>query len=72
MDHPSCFELDDEKCEEQSKEKISYQQEIAGPDICRVSAQKGSPPLSSRPWCWCANIADVLLDGSLTHLKTQY
>jgi hypothetical protein len=72
LDHPSCFERDDEKCEERSKEEISHLQEIAGPESCRVMVQKGRPPLSSRPWCWCANISDVLLDGSLTRMKTQF
>ena len=40
MDHPSCLEFDEEECEERSKEEIGHLQEVAGPDICRVIAQK--------------------------------
>ena len=32
--------------------------------------QKGCPPLSS--WLGCTNISDVLLDGTLTHMHTQF
>ena len=70
MDYPSCLELDHEERKERSKEEITYLQEIAGPDICRMIAQKGRPSLSS--WLGCANSSDVLLDGTLAHMKTQF
>ena len=47
VDHLSCLEFDDEEGEERSKEEISHLQEIAGPNLCGVIAQKGLPPLSS-------------------------
>jgi len=46
-----------EERKERSKEEIAHLQEVAGPDICRLIAQKGSPSLSS--WLGCANSSDV-------------
>ena len=43
---------------------------VASPDIFRVIAQKGRPLLSS--WLVCVNVFDVLLDGTLTHVNTQF
>jgi hypothetical protein len=70
MDHPSCLEFDDEEGEERPKEEISHLQEVAGPDICRMIAQKGRPFLPS--WLGRTNSFDVLLDGSLAHMDTQF
>ncbi len=70
MDHPSCLEFDEEECEERSKEEIRHLQEVAGPDIYRVIAQKGRPFLPS--WLGWANASDVLVDGLLAHMKTQF
>jgi hypothetical protein len=64
------FPFDEEECEERSKEEIRHLQEVAGPDICRVIAQKGRPFLP--PWLGWANASHVLLDGSLAHMKTQF
>ena len=70
MDHPSCLELDNEEGEERSKEEISHLQEVAGPDICRVIAQKGRPLLSSG--LQGANVPHVLLNGPLAHVNVQF
>jgi len=70
MDHPPCLELDEEEREERSKEEIAHLQEIAGPDICCVIVQKGSPPLSSR--LQEANVPHVFLNGPLAHLSVQF
>jgi hypothetical protein len=70
MNHPSCLEFDNEEGEERSKEEISHLQEVAGPDICRVIAQKGHPLLSSG--LVCANLPHVLLNGPLAHVNVQF
>jgi hypothetical protein len=69
MDYPSCLEFDEEERKERSKEEVAHLQEVASPDLCRLIAQKGSPSLSS--WLGCANVSDVLLDGSLAHINAQ-
>jgi hypothetical protein len=43
---------------------------VTGPDICRMMVQKGRPPPS--PWLGRANSSDVLLNGPLAHMKTQF
>jgi len=43
---------------------------VAGPDICRVSAQKGRPLLSSG--LQGANVPHVLLNGPLAHVNVQF
>jgi hypothetical protein len=70
MDHPSCLEFDDEECKERSKEEIRHLQEVAGPDLCGVIAQKGRPFLSS--WLGRANASHVLLDGPLAHMHAEF
>jgi hypothetical protein len=70
MDHPSCLELDDEESEERSKEEISHLQEVAGPDICGMIAQKGRPLLSSGPQG--ANRSHILLNGPLAQVNAQF
>ena len=55
---------------ERPKEEIAHLQEIAGTDICRMIAQKGRPFLPS--WLGCANLSDVLLDGSLAHMHAEF
>jgi hypothetical protein len=70
MDHSSCLELDKEECEERSKEEISHLQEVAGPDICRVIAQKGRPVLSSG--LQDANVPHIHLNSPLAHMNVQF
>ena len=70
MDDPSCLELDNEEGEERSKEEISHLQKVAGPDICRVIAQKGRPLLSSG--LQGANVPHILLNGPLAHVNVQF
>lgn len=70
MDHPSGLELDDEESEERLKEEIRYLQEVAGPNICRVIAQKGRPLLSSG--LQDANRSHILLNGPLAHMNVQF
>src|SRR5260370_38043514 len=70
MDHPSCLELYNEESEERSKEEISHLQEVTGPDICRMIAQKGRPFLPS--WLGRTNSSDVLLDGPLAHVHAEF
>ena len=69
MDHPSRSQFDEEEGKERSKEQIGDLQEVAGPDLVGVCAQKGRPPLAS--WLLGANSSHVLLDRALTHVKAQ-
>ena len=57
MNHPSCLDLDHEEGEERSKEEISHLQEVAGPDICRVIAQRRS----STSVLWAAGVRTCLI-----------
>jgi hypothetical protein len=70
MDHPSRLEFDDEEGKEWPKEKVSHLQEVTGPDVRRVIAQKRAPLLPS--WRLCTNRPHVLLDGALTHAEVQF
>jgi len=40
MNHAPCFELDDEKSKEGSKEEIGHLQDVTRPDVCRVVVQE--------------------------------
>jgi len=66
MDHPSRLQEGEEEGEERSKQEISDLQEVAGPDVGSVVAEKRAPLLTS--WRLCANSSHVLLDGALADL----
>ena len=70
MDHPSRFQFYYEEGKERPKEQIGDLEEVAGPDLCGVSAEKRAPLLLS--WLLCANRPHVLLNGALTHPKAQF
>jgi len=70
MDHSSRLQFDEEERKEWSKEEIGDLDEIAGPDLSCVVAQKGRPRLAS--WLLGANCPHVLLDGALAHPKAQF
>ena len=70
VDHAPRTEFDDDEREEWLKEEICNQQEVAGPDLCCVIAQKGRPLLSS--WLVCAKLSHILLDGSLADTNAQF
>jgi len=59
-----------EEGKERPKEKVSHLQEVTGPDIRRVIAEKRAPLLTS--WLVGANRPHVLLDGALTHVSPQF
>ena len=66
----ACLEIDEEEGKERPKEKVSHLQEVTGPDIRRVIAEKRAPLLTS--WLVGANRPHVLLDGALTHVYPQF
>jgi hypothetical protein len=70
MDHFPRLQFYDEERKERPKEEISDLQEVARPDLCRVSAQKGCPRLAS--WLLCANRPHVLLDRALAHTDAEF
>src|SRR5260370_7740726 len=55
---------------ERSKEQVSHLREVAGPDLCRVSAQKRAPLLTSR--LVCTNRPHVLLNSSLAQTDAEF
>jgi len=59
----------EEEGKERTKEQIGDLKEVAGPDLCRVSAEKRAPLLPS--WRLCANVPHVLLNGALADAKAQ-
>ena len=63
MDHSSCLELEKEEGKEQPKDKVSHLQEVTGPNILCVIAQKCAALLTS--WMLGANRPHVLLDSAL-------
>ena len=63
-------QFDDEERKEWSKEEIGYLQKVASPDLRCVSMHKCCPLLPS--WLGSTNIPHVLLDGTLTHMHTQF
>jgi len=69
VDHSARLEFDDEECKERAKKQIGHLQEIAGPHVFCVIAQKRRPVLSSRSPD--ANISHIVLDGPLTHVNIQ-
>jgi len=46
MDHLPRSDLDDEEGEERAEEEVSHLEEITGPDLSRMIAEKGPPVLS--------------------------
>src|SRR5215469_8216121 len=48
VDHAAGLEFDDEECKERAKKQIGHRQEIAGPHVLCMIAQKRRPDLS----CW--------------------
>jgi len=70
MNHPPRLELDDEKSKERMKKEIGHLQEVTGPDLGGVIAQKSAPLLPS--WLRYANVSHVLLDGPLAHVHAEF
>ena len=70
MDHFPRLQFYAEERKERPKEKVSHLQEVTGPDIRRVIAEKRAPLLTS--WLVGANRPHVLLDGALTHVYPQF
>src|SRR6266487_3244582 len=66
----ACLEIDEEEGKERPKEKVSHLQEVTGPDVSRVIAQKCAPLLPS--WLLCANVPHVLLNRSLADMDAQF
>src|SRR3989440_4682363 len=56
----ACLEFDEEEGKERPKEQVSHLQEVTGPDVRRVIAQKCAPLLTA--WLLCANVPHVLLN----------
>lgn len=60
------LQLDNEEGEKGTKEEISNLQEITGPHLCRMIAEKGPPSLStSAPWM---DLLPILLNSPFTHV----
>jgi len=70
MDDLACLEEGEEEGKERSKEQIGHLQEVTGPDLPCMGAQKGRPRLAS--WRLCANRPHVLLNGSLADRDAQF
>src|SRR2546429_6363235 len=70
MDNPSRLQFYDEERKERPKEEIGHLQEVTGPDLVGVRAQKGRPLLTS--WLLCANCPHVLLNGALADADAQF
>jgi hypothetical protein len=68
--HLARFQFDKKESEERSKEEVSHLQEVAGPDLSGVVAQKGCPRLAS--WLVGSNSSHILLDGALAHPNAQF
>ena len=62
-------QFDDKEGKKRTEEEVSDLQKIAGPNLCRMIAQKRLPVLSSR--CCAANLAHVFLNGPFTHPNIQ-
>jgi hypothetical protein len=65
MDDLPRFQFDDEEGEKRTEEEIRDMEKIAGPHLCRMSAQKGFPGLSTSLF-W-TDLLHMLLDGPFTH-----
>jgi hypothetical protein len=70
VDHLPRLEFDEEEGKERSKEQIGDLEEVAGPDLCGVIAQKGRPLLAL--WLVGANRPHVLLDSALAQTNAQF
>ena len=58
------------KARERPKEQIGDLEEVAGPDLRGVVAQKRAPLLPS--WRLCASSSHVFLDGALAYTQAQF
>jgi hypothetical protein len=70
VDHLARLQFYDEERKERPKEQIRDLQEVTGPDLCCVSAQKRAPLLPS--WLLGANRPQILLNGSLADMHAQF
>ncbi len=70
MDDLASFQFDDEEGKEGAKEEIGDLEEIAGPDVRCVIAEKRAPLLPS--WLVSANRPHVLLDCPLADMHAQF
>ena len=70
MDHFPRSQFDDEQSKKRTKEHISHLQEIAGPDLSRMIAQKRPPALPR--WARCTHAPHVLLDRSFADTDIQF
>jgi hypothetical protein len=70
VDHLARMQFDNEEHKERPKEEISDLQEVTGPDLCHVSAQKRAPLLPS--WLLGANRPQILLNGALADMDAQF
>ncbi len=69
MDDLPRLQLDNEEGEKGTKEEISDLQEITGPHLCRMIAEKGPPSLSiSASWM---DLLHILLNSLFTHVNIQ-
>ena len=63
------FQLDDEKGKQRTEEEIGDLQEITGPHLCCMIAEKGLPSLSTSAF-WM-DLLHILLNGPFTHANLQ-
>src|SRR5215472_5358908 len=70
MDALTRLQLNNEEGKERSKKQIGDLEEVTGPDLCGVSAQKGGPLLAS--WLMPANTSHILLDRALADAQSQF
>ena len=70
MDHLARPQFDKEEGKKRPKEQIGDLQEVTGPDLIGVRAQKDRLLLTS--WLVRANSSGILLDGALTHMHPQF
>jgi hypothetical protein len=69
MDDLPRLQLDNEESKKWAKEEVRHLQEITGPYLCRMIAEKGPPSLSmSASWM---DLLHILLDGPFTHPNIQ-
>ena len=60
------FEFDDEESKKRTEKEIRYLQEITGPHLCRMMAQKRFPVLPTGSFG--ASVLHVFLDGPFDFL----
>jgi len=70
MDDLARFQFDKKEGKERPKEQIGDLQEITGPDLSYMVAQKGRRLLTS--WLLGANYPHILLDHPLAHSQAQF